>query len=124
MLCNIRGVSHSHSNRSIDHQLENESYINLIYTVADRYVTKQLRGVIPSSKFFLIYRILTSRELTSSRRSTEMFLQTRVKLQTTATEGATRDEIQEARNRLHMGNSRQRGAAEVQWLAMEFSDPM
>ena len=63
-LCNVRGVSHSHSNRSIDHQLENESYINLFYTVVDRYVSKQLRGVIPNSKFFLIYRILTSCELT------------------------------------------------------------
>ena len=104
-LCNIRGVIQSHSKRSIDHQLENESYINLIYTVVDRYVSKQLRGVITSSKFFLIYRILTSRELTSSRRSTEMFHQIRVKLQTTAYKGVTRDDIQEARSRLHMGKA-------------------
>ena len=52
-----------------------------------------------------------------------MFLKIHVKLQTTAYEGATRDDIQEARNRLHMGNSRQRGAAEVQGLAMEFLGP-
>ena len=52
-----------------------------------------------------------------------MFLQIQVKLQTTATEGATRDDILKARNRLHMGNSRKRGAAEVQGLAVEFLGP-
>ena len=52
-----------------------------------------------------------------------MFLQIRVELQTATHEGATRDDLQEARSKLHMGNSRHRGAAEVQCLAIEFLGP-